>query len=165
MEAIYEAHFKGFEAAQKEFEKNTQRKIKPMENGKFILKGLSVHLNIEEIEVSLDDLGELENRIATEVTEKFCEVVKGKMKESNSELYYHGDMGAEIKKGDKVRILPSENCVTNGDDLVYDEKIDGLTGIVNNIFPSSKKVSIKLDDRGYSIVVHNNWLEMISRSK
>lgn len=138
-----------------------------MENGKFILRGFSLHLNIDEIEVSIDHLSELENKISSEVGKKFCEEIKSKLSSFNP-IYYTGTI-EPIKNGDNIVVLPSENCVTNTDKLKYDERIDGITAKVVNVFAEENKVSIRIEELhgntilrlGQTVVVHGHWIKKI----
>lgn len=124
--------------------------------------GGQVKFNIKsvDLEISTKEISEM-----NEFEDKKIEMIKPIKRNI---LYYTHDIDKveigneigkiEIKKGDMVEILPSENCVTNADTINYDEVVSGAKGIVLEVYPLDNKIKFS---RGYN--VQASWLKFISR--
>lgn len=101
------------------------------------------------------------NITINEILELLGEKTPTDMPNISKEKYLFYKTGLTIHVGDIVKVLPSENCVTDSDIITYSENMDGKTCIVKSINAFTNSVIIESDNKRY--VVHNTWLELISR--
>lgn len=138
------------------------------ETAKLSIEGNLVDLKNVEIEMSLEEIREMNihnGEVSQTIPTSFD------FKKRDKVTHYYSSTLEKIKIDDIVRILPSENCVSNSDIIKYDEKIDGKTCIVTDIehghgigvreLKGTKKPAVI----SLSFRVESSWLEKLERNK
>lgn len=88
-------------------------------------------------------------------------------KKEDKKFYYNNSFQSfnekiEMEIDDTIKILPSENCVTNSDTIKYDERIDSTCGLIKSIHYDENEIVISAHD-GNRLRVHPTWLKLIKK--
>lgn len=82
-------------------------------------------------------------------------------------FFRYVNMPLTMQEGDLIEILPSDDCVTNGDTIKYDERISGCTARIQTIFLTDNKIKIKSTSenkyKSFNVNVHPTWVKLILR--
>ena len=141
-------------------------KISETEN--FDCEGIELELTEKDIaEFSKLKLEEMKQAIEHNIPIYREDYLSRGKKAKNKFVYSDGII--EIEIGDIARILPAENCISNGDTIKYDERIDGLSVEVIGIDYKNMEIkvrSIKMVGHGLGpFKVHPHWLKYESIDK
>lgn len=131
---------------------------------KLVVHTDDLHLECEEfeMEMGLEDIKEMNNY------NRGSSIPFPQPEMWNTPLVYSGTL-KQINVDDEVVILPQENCRTNADTIIYDDKIDGKKCIVKRIDVKRKQVTVEQEGKAKitekSFVVMASWLEPVKIKK